>query len=512
MAAGTGLVIVVASALAFAIRLYQMSRPGFLTGITEYDDGVYFGAAVRLVHGAMPYRSFVLVQPPGIVVLMSPLALLAKATGTETGFALARLATALAGAACIPLAGWLVRRRGPLACAIACGMLAVFPGGINAAHTVLLEPWIVLFCLLGALAVFEADEITERRGRLALGGAAFGVAAAVKLWAFIPIAVIVLICLAPPRRRALRPFLAGAVIAFGLITLPFALAAPHAFWTDVVVAQVSRVDVTRVAIWQRLAGLTGANAFSPVSRSGALLTAVALGVLALAGTAVAAARERRLPPALDTFALASAALVLVAFLWPADYYPHYSWFFAPFLALSLAVSVGRALSGLDRAAAPVAGAVAVAVLVLVGVAAEKQFRQLAKAKSGQPAALAHHQIPAGSCVLTDLQDFTLVSDRFVSTKPGCSNMVDLIGTEYALAHGHNGVTGAGSVPAVQNLFLSAFRSADFVWLQCSPGSGRGCLTNRRIPWTPTILGYFRQHFMRAPGHPSLANLYVRRAS
>lgn len=503
--------ILVASALAFAIRLYQMARPGFLTGITEYDDGVYFGGAVRLVHGAMPYRSFVLVQPPGIVALLSPLALLTKATGTQTGFALARLATALAGAASVPLAGWLVRRRGPAACAIACGMLAVFPGGINAAHTVLLEPWIVLFCLLGALAVFEADEITESRPRLALGGVALGVATAIKLWALIPIAVIVLICLAPPRRRVLRPFLAGAGIAFGLLTLPFALAAPHAFWRDVVVAQVSRVDVTRVAISQRLAGLTGANVFSPVSRSGALLTAFVLGALAVGGSAAAALRERRLPPALDTFALASAALVLAAFLWPADYYPHYSWFFAQFLALSLALSVGRALSGLDRPGAPVALALTAAVAVLVGVAAEKQFRQLAKAKSGQPAALAHHQIPAGACVLTDLQDFTLVSDRFVSTKPGCSTMVDLIGTEYALAHGHNGVTGAGDVPAVEKLFLSAFRSADFVWLQCSPGSRRGCLTNRRIPWTATILAYFRHHFVRAPGHPSLANLYVRRA-
>src|SRR5579859_5964676 len=92
-------VIAAGTALALAIRLYQVLRPGYLTGITEYDDGVYFGAALRLVHGAMPYHSFVLVQPPGIVVLMAPLALLARATSSETGFAVARLLTALAGAA-----------------------------------------------------------------------------------------------------------------------------------------------------------------------------------------------------------------------------------------------------------------------------------------------------------------------------------------------------------------------------------------------------------------------------
>jgi hypothetical protein len=407
-----------------------------------------------------------------------------------------------------------VRRRGPLACAIACGLLAVFPGGLNAAHTLLLEPWVVLFCLLGTVAVFDGDEVGSRSRRLALGGVCFGIATAIKLWALIPLAVVVLLCLPAPRRLALRPILIGAVAAIALLCLPFALAAPHAFWTDVVVAQVSRVDVTRVAVAFRLAGMTGANVFAPVSRSGALLTAIVMAAIAVGSQVAVVARERRPPPALDAFALATTGLVLVAFLWPADYYPHYSWFFAPFLALSLALSVGRALPGTGPRGRQAALAIALtaAVAALVVVAAGKQFGQLAKLKSGQPAALAHRQIPSGACVLTDLQDFTLVSDRFVSTVPGCPTMVDLIGTEYALAHGHNGVTGAGNVPSVEALFLSAFRHADFVWLQCSPGHGRGCLTNRRIPWTPTILAYFRHHFRRAPGHPSLANLYVRRGA
>ena len=78
----TGVVIAAAVIVALALRAYQLSRPGFLRGVTEYDDGPYFGSAVRLLQGSVPYRDFVLVQPPGITLLMAPAALLAKLTGT----------------------------------------------------------------------------------------------------------------------------------------------------------------------------------------------------------------------------------------------------------------------------------------------------------------------------------------------------------------------------------------------------------------------------------------------
>ena len=77
------LVIIITTLVAFGLRFYyQSTRPGFLVGVTEYDDGPYFGSAVRLVHGSMPYRDFVLVQPPGITLLMSPAALLSYLVGT----------------------------------------------------------------------------------------------------------------------------------------------------------------------------------------------------------------------------------------------------------------------------------------------------------------------------------------------------------------------------------------------------------------------------------------------
>ena len=76
------LVIAAATAVGLALRLWQLSRPGYLFGVTEYDDGPYFGSAVRLVDGALPYRDFILVQPPGITLLMVPAALAGKVAGT----------------------------------------------------------------------------------------------------------------------------------------------------------------------------------------------------------------------------------------------------------------------------------------------------------------------------------------------------------------------------------------------------------------------------------------------
>ena len=42
-------VIALCTAAAALLRFYQLTRPGYLLGVTEYDDGVQFGDALRLV-------------------------------------------------------------------------------------------------------------------------------------------------------------------------------------------------------------------------------------------------------------------------------------------------------------------------------------------------------------------------------------------------------------------------------------------------------------------------------
>ena len=88
-----GIVMLIATVLAVAIRLFTLTRAGYLRGITEYDDGVYIGGALRLVEGQLPYKDFAFIQPPGILLLMRPVALIAKITTTVKGLALARVLT-----------------------------------------------------------------------------------------------------------------------------------------------------------------------------------------------------------------------------------------------------------------------------------------------------------------------------------------------------------------------------------------------------------------------------------
>src|ERR1700730_9043870 len=123
-----GLAILIATVLALALRLFLVTRAGFLTsGTVEYDDGVYLGAALRLLHGALPYKDYAFLQPPGIIVVALPGAALGSLTSQATGLAAVRILSVLASTACVPLAGRLVRHAGVIACAVTAGLPAGGP-------------------------------------------------------------------------------------------------------------------------------------------------------------------------------------------------------------------------------------------------------------------------------------------------------------------------------------------------------------------------------------------------
>jgi len=501
------MVIAAATILGLALRLYQLSRPGYLLGVTEYDDGTDFGSAVRLIHGHLPYRDFIIVQPPGITLLMSPVALLTKGFGVARGMAVARIVTAVAGGASVPLAGLLVRHRGVLAATVACGIMAVYPPSIQSAHTVLLEPWLVLFCLAGAVAVFDGDRLTGSPWRLAWGGAAFGFAGAVKVWAILP--VIVILVLTAPRPRRAASYLAGVAAGFGIPVLPFAAAAPGTFYRSVIVAQLVRGDEARTALAFRLREMTGLSGAAGLGLAALIVISMAL-VVVVTACSVLASRSTGRPPALEAFALATTALVVIAFLWPADFYYHYAGFLAPFLALAIALPVSRLVTGPQRLPAePPAGqrrlagpAVIVAGLAII-VVAMAQFGQEAALRPGLPqadVAAAQRIIPPGACVLADQVSYTIAADRFISRVAGCSLMVDSVGTDYSLSGGRNAATGAARSAAVRAAWLAALRPAQYVWLSS--------LAAKRVPWAaPQVESYFKDNFVPVPGGPH--GLYIR---
>jgi hypothetical protein len=485
-------VIVTATLLAVALRIYDLTRPGYLFGISEYDDGTDFGSAIRLVHGAVPYHDFIMVQPPGITLIMYPVALITKGMGTITGMAVARVVTALASAAAVPLAGLLTRHRGFVAVLVSCGVLAIYPDSILAARTVLLEPWLVLFCLLGALAVFDGDRIATGR-RLLAGGVLFGFAGAVKVWAILPVAVILVLTARRPRQAAV--YAAGVALGFCVPVLPFALTAPSTFYRSVIIAQLVRNDVVRIPQGYRLQQMLGLVHVSQLSTPPLVITGIVV-VVAIAAMSVLGSRlAHGPPPALDWFATVTCALVVAAFLWPADFYYHYAGFLAPFAALALALPLSRLLAALPawetrrwlallRPGATVVASVALVVLTVLQVVAEDHE------SSGVPAseiAAAQRIIPPGACVATDQASYTIAIDRFVSTVPGCSLMVDGVGTDYALSNGRNGQTGAGRSPAVAAAWMAQFRAAKYAWLTTQQ--------SRRIPWTPALQAYFGSHFV-----------------
>jgi len=527
-------VIAAATVLALGLRIYELSRPGYLLGLTEYDDGSYFGSSVHLVGGILPYRDFIFVQPPGILLLMSPVALVAKVTGTAAGMAIGRVLTMLASAAGVVLVGLLVRHRGALAALIACGVVAVFPDAVAAAHTVLVEPWLVLACLLGAVAVFDRDRLTASGRRLAWGGVAFGFAGAIEGWALVPVLVVLASSL-PWVRRTLT-FAAGVAAAFLLAVLPFAVLAPGRLYQSLIVAQVGhRAAVLRVPVWARLKEMAGLSHIHLPGDADLLITqlhlrehstivftVVILVLLTVGGLAAEVVVTRRPPPPLDAFALATAALIVVLFMLPTQFHYHFAAFLVPFLGLAIALPAARLLTpgwasredGTGRPARPGGGTLAwtvtglaaaiLVVFTIFQVRAEGQLRAIIPPTGPGSIAAFARAIPPGSCVATDEVSLLILADRFVTDVPGCSPMVDGTGTDLALSRGGTPGTGAGRNPAVAAAWRQEFAHAQYAWLSAN--------SHRRIAWSPALRAYFDSHFVPVMGDSRGDVLYRRQRS
>jgi hypothetical protein len=483
----------VLAAVALATCVDQLLRPHALLGVDGYDDGVYLGAAVRLAHGVVPYRDFVFPHPPGSLLLLLPLALLSRRTGTRTFVGEGRVLTALVAAANVFLLARLVRHRGAAAVVVAGSVAATFPLAVNADKTVLLEPYLVLFCLLGTCVLFEGDELAGER-RLGWAGLAFGLAGAIKIWAVFPFAI-ALLCCAPHRRRAV-PLLLGAAAGFVAVSLPFFALAPRTYVRDVLVVQLTRApSAGGISVGRRLADLTGVGGMPDVGASVDAAVAVAAGfVLLVACAFLVTPRPRRL----DWFALGSAVAAVVPMLAAPDFFHHYAYFTIFFLALLLGLSCDRLLRAL---ASRTAGrnlrrvsAAGLAFVVLTGVFALVEGRRLLLAEprvlgTGDPGPAIARAIPRGACVVTDQPALTLVADRFVP-RGGCPAIVDPFYTWLAY--------GQAKPPPSKGPYSERLVAAWRSWFSTADDA---VLSRRasRIPWSPALRAWFRQHFRRVAG-------------
>jgi alpha-1,2-mannosyltransferase len=512
-----GVAIVIATALALGLRLFLLSRPGFLTsGNVEYDDGVYLGAAMRLLHGALPYRDYAFVQPPGIIFVGLPAAGVGALTTQAAGLAAARVLSVLASTACVPLAGRLVRHRGPLTTAVTAGLLAVYPADVLAARTLLLEPWMNLACLLAVTAAFQNGRLASPR-RLAWAGVALGCGVSIKFWAVIPAAVLLAVCLAarpaPEASRIRRggAVLGGAVAAFAVIAGPFAVFAPSGFVHQTLLDQVSRVG-SYTPISLRLAHLTGL--IDILGRNGRLVSSgsashslfalgaeasthlVAVGWPAFAAAALAVAviaagylhapRDRA---PLDWFALVTAVGASAAIMGYSAFFYHYPDFPGPWIAITAGIAVGSLaclIQGISPPAKAERRAVAAAIAVVILVVAGIEARELASARVPASPAAATALIPQGSCLVADQVSFAIAAGRFAAPTAECPDVVDALATTLVLSGGVSPQGGAGQQTQVIAGWENIFGRARYVWL--SGGF------EARIPWNPMLQSWFSGHF------------------
>jgi alpha-1,2-mannosyltransferase len=470
------MVIGACAAAGLLLRLYQLSRPGFLLGVTQYDDGVLFGNALRLAAGVIPYRDFIMVQPPGSMLLMTPVALLAKVIGSAWGLALARILTVFADTACIVLLGLLTRHRGLLVVAIACGFYAVDPSALAASSTFFLEPWLNLCCLGAALLIFDGSTFASDR-RLVLGGALFGFAISIKLWAAVPLLVVGLLLIGKPPR--LGRLAAGALAGLAVPMLPFLVLAPGRLVAQVITSQYLRSTLPHPLL-PRLADMAGLTLWPGLPETaGIVLLLPVLTAYLIAGNLAA----RRPLPVLDRYALAGLAATVVMFLLPQEYYSHYAAFVMPFAALALALPAGRL--AINPVTLPVCAVLVTALVAATGV------RQVTAAAAAQPppgqVAAVDRLIPAGTCVITNNPALTIVANRFVAAHPDCPPVVDTYGTLLAMTGGRPQSAAMSTLRRAERTWQGWFHRATYVWLG-APDHG--------LPWANSLYNYLGEYFTR----------------
>ena len=519
-----GVVITLATVLGLGLRAFQLSRPGYLDGFTQYDDGVYIGNALRLVNGVIPYRDFAMVQPPGSMLLMVPAALLGKAFGSMWALGVARVLTVGADTANVAMIGLLVRHRGPLAAGLASGGYAVYPAALTASQSLFLEPWLILFCLLGALFLFEGDHLAGGRGAVrgpVLAGICFGFAAAVKIWALGPALVACLVCLRA--RRGALPFCGGWAAGLALPCLPFLALAPSGFGRTVFVSELVQATHGRVGAAPRLADITGIIGLTSLGVNPHMWAdvAVSAAIVVLVAAAWTGARRGVRLTALEEYVLFGAVIVTAMMFLPSEWYEHYAAFAGPFLVLLVALSA-TARRGQEAAgrpgSPPWAGILAAAVVVLVlAIAAMTAADVISGTRQRPPVSLAAAKalIPPGACVLTDTVSVTIAIDRFTAASPGCPQIVDTVGTLISTTDGQDFDGSPAVRPADTRVWQSAFSHARYVWLVGNSGN-----TGARIVWTAALHAYFVRHFrliafpspFRGKGNVPPGGLYASRAT
>lgn len=481
-------------------------------GAWGYDTGVYLGASIRLVHGVLPYRDFALMHPPGIALLLSPASALAPLIGTSSVLVLARVLTiATMGLNCLMVAR-LLRSRGQLASLVGGCFLALYSDGAASDTVVMLEPFLVAFTL-ASLLVLTSDGAVVSGRRVTWAGVLMGIAGVIKIWAVFPFAVVTLALLWRHRSDA-RRFALGAGAVATVVCLPFVVAAPRAFFTDVIQSQLQRTngDAPSTGWAYRMNDMLH-MAFRPfVTIPGSGVVAAVLLALAV-GTAL---RHRRSDLTfLDAVVVLSLVAVVASLLHASEFYPYYSYFPVTLGALAVGSLVGLVNRTVTERFPPRRGAhrrlrrgaMAVTLVTIAACFASSclkfdRFYTTLRGLTPSGVALAA-AIPQGACVTSNVAAYLLLANRFTPHTRACPAVVDPFGLWLAKAPRFPEPSPAELVPQVSEAWRTTFDRSQYVLIDPQ--------RNFLIPWTPRLETWFHDRFRLLSSDQGL-QLYVRRAA
>ncbi len=223
---------------AFLLRVFPFFN-GTWSYRVDYDEGVYFSAASWLLQGVFPYRDFVFVHPPGMLLFLAATSAWTHSfLGIDGAFALSRWFAAGLGGLNVLLIARLVRpwgKPGPArwGAIFAAAFYATYPELVEVERGPFLEPLLNLVCLLLAVAVVQASTGSRRTAWLWTAGVLGGLAVSIKLWAAIWVLGALWGVSSFAGRRGVLMVWGAALFIFAIVVAPFALQNPAAFLEQV---------------------------------------------------------------------------------------------------------------------------------------------------------------------------------------------------------------------------------------------------------------------------------------
>jgi len=360
--------------------------------------------------GALPYRDFVFVHPPGILWALAPAGVLSGALGPDTAFVLARWLAVILGAANASLVALIARRwAGPAAGVCAALVYATYYEVVAVERGPFLEPVLNTACLALAACAQRAAAGDGDRRIIAGAGVAGGIAVSVKIWAVV---WLLFAALAIGRRRGARLLMIAAGTA-ALLIAPVALWAPSSFATDVLWFHVWRPPDGTVGPLARLRSVWSArHVLSPILATAAILWTLGRGPRAWTAEAV-------------LFAGAYGSL-LAGFLASAAYWTQYN----AHLAAAEAVLAGFAFAALAAALARRSRWAARGFVVVCGVLLAVSLGVAIRGARSRTPELSNFardvraRVPVEECLFTFEPGWGLASGRLPAAPAGAPLIVD----------------------------------------------------------------------------------------